>query len=148
MTSLSLAPDGWSLISGGRDKVVHVWDLRKNTKLVTIPVYEALEGMAALSLHLCWKSLSERHCVWHMKMYSFISPVCQKIVLCMAQCHIMHGKCLTCRLILDPNMCFSTARRLHLTMSDLYKQQHAVHAAASACGIISMALSHGLWQSP
>lgn len=44
VTSLSLAPDGWSLLSGGRDKVVHVWDLRKNTKLVTVPVYEALEG--------------------------------------------------------------------------------------------------------
>lgn len=44
VTSLCLAPDGWSLISGGRDKVVHVWDLRKNTKLVTVPVYEALEG--------------------------------------------------------------------------------------------------------
>lgn len=48
MTSLSLAPDGWSLISGGRDKVVHVWDLRKNTKLVTVPVYEALEGQPCL----------------------------------------------------------------------------------------------------
>ena len=44
VTSLCLAPDGWSLISGGRDKVVHVWDLRKNIKLVTVPVYEALEG--------------------------------------------------------------------------------------------------------
>ena len=44
VSSLSLAPDGWSLVSGGRDKVVHVWDLRKNTKLVTVPVYEAVEG--------------------------------------------------------------------------------------------------------
>lgn len=50
VTSLCLAPDGWSLISGGRDKVVHVWDLRKNTKLVTVPVYEALEGKA----HFCF----------------------------------------------------------------------------------------------
>ncbi|KAL0037148.1 hypothetical protein WJX79_002653 [Trebouxia sp. C0005] len=48
ITSLSLAPDGWSLISAGRDKVVHVWDLRKNTKLVTIPVYEALEGAVVI----------------------------------------------------------------------------------------------------
>jgi len=51
VTSLSLAPDGWSLLSAGRDKVVHVWDLRKNTKVVTIPVYEALEGKAYLQLH-------------------------------------------------------------------------------------------------
>ncbi|KAL3146439.1 hypothetical protein ABBQ32_003118 [Trebouxia sp. C0010 RCD-2024] len=48
VTSLSLAPDGWSLISGGRDKVVHLWDLRKNTKLVTIPVYEAVEGAVVI----------------------------------------------------------------------------------------------------
>lgn len=59
VTSLSLAPDGWSLISGGRDKVVHLWDLRKNNKLVTIPVYEAVEGATSLQLpplllpHLC-----------------------------------------------------------------------------------------------
>lgn len=51
VTILSLAPDGWSLISAGRDKVVHVWDLRKNTKIVTIPVYEALEGTIAVLLH-------------------------------------------------------------------------------------------------
>lgn len=51
VTGLSLAPDGWTLISAGRDKVVHVWDLRKNTKLVTVPVYEALEGETWL-LHL------------------------------------------------------------------------------------------------
>ena len=50
VTSLSLAPDGWSLISAGRDKVVHVWDLRKNTKVVTVPVYEALEGTIAVLL--------------------------------------------------------------------------------------------------
>ncbi len=51
VTSLSLAPDGWSLISAGRDKVVHVWDLRKNTKVVTVPVYEALEGTIVAFLH-------------------------------------------------------------------------------------------------
>ena len=44
VSSLCLAPDGWTLLSAGRDKVVNVWDLRKNTKLVTVPVYEALEG--------------------------------------------------------------------------------------------------------
>ena len=45
VTSLSLASDRWTLLSGGRDKVAHLWDLRHHTKLVTVPVYEALEGM-------------------------------------------------------------------------------------------------------
>jgi hypothetical protein len=44
VTSLALSPDGWLLLSGGRDKVVHVWDLRSNSKVTTVPVFEAVEG--------------------------------------------------------------------------------------------------------
>jgi len=42
--ALCLAPDGWHLLSGGRDKVVCVWDIRNGSKVATLPVYEALEG--------------------------------------------------------------------------------------------------------
>eukprot|EP00955_Chlamydomonas_euryale_P056570 356470-Chlamydomonas_euryale.AAC.1 len=48
VTSLSLSTDGWLLLSGGRDKVVNVWDLRKNARAATVPVFEAVEGMVAI----------------------------------------------------------------------------------------------------
>lgn len=44
ITSLSLSPDGWTLLSGGRDSVVIVWNMRDYSKLATIPVYEPVEG--------------------------------------------------------------------------------------------------------
>lgn len=40
-----MAPDGWTLLSAGRDKVVVLWDLRTNTKLATLAVFEAVEGV-------------------------------------------------------------------------------------------------------
>ena len=49
-TSLALAPDGWSLLSGGRDGIVVLWDLRSHQQLAVVPVYEAVEG--------------EPHCSW------------------------------------------------------------------------------------
>jgi len=48
VTALALSPDGWTLLSGGRDKVVCLWDLRTNSRVATVPVYEALEGLAVL----------------------------------------------------------------------------------------------------
>ena len=48
VTCLSLAHDGWTLFSGGRDGVVVAWDLRKYEKKATVPVYEAVEGVVAV----------------------------------------------------------------------------------------------------
>lgn len=42
---MDLSPDGWTLVSGGRDKVVILWDLRTGAKLTTLPVHEAVEGV-------------------------------------------------------------------------------------------------------
>ena len=44
VTALSLSPDGWTLLSGGRDSVVVAWNMRDHSKLSTVPVFEALEG--------------------------------------------------------------------------------------------------------
>jgi U3 small nucleolar RNA-associated protein 13 len=44
--ALCLSPDGWHLLSGGRDKVVCVWDIRNGARVNTVPVYEGLEGEA------------------------------------------------------------------------------------------------------
>lgn len=48
VTSLSISDDGWTLLSGGRDGVVVLWNLKDYSKTATIPVYEAVECVAAL----------------------------------------------------------------------------------------------------
>ncbi|KAK2915927.1 hypothetical protein QQF64_024326 [Cirrhinus molitorella] len=48
VTSLAFSPDGHTLISSGRDKICTVWDLKKNTVMRTVPVYEAVEGVVLL----------------------------------------------------------------------------------------------------
>jgi U3 small nucleolar RNA-associated protein 13 len=48
VTSLAVSPDGWTLLSGGRDAVVVAWSLRDYSKTATVPVYEAVEGVVAL----------------------------------------------------------------------------------------------------
>ena len=50
VTSLSLSPDGWTLLSGGRDSVVIAWSMRDHSKLATVPVFEAVEGEGACVL--------------------------------------------------------------------------------------------------
>lgn len=53
VTSLSIAPDGWTMLSAGRDNVAILWDLRANTKSATVPVFEAIEGqMRHLSISI------------------------------------------------------------------------------------------------
>lgn len=44
VTSLALSPDGWTLVSGGRDSVAIAWNLRDFSKIATVPVFEPLEG--------------------------------------------------------------------------------------------------------
>lgn len=44
VTSLSLATDGWTVVSGSRDRTARVWDLRSGTAIATVPVHEAVEG--------------------------------------------------------------------------------------------------------
>lgn len=48
VTSLSISDDGWTLLSGGRDGVVVLWNLKDYAKVATIPIYEAVECVAAL----------------------------------------------------------------------------------------------------
>jgi len=57
VTSLALAPDNWTLLSGSRDKTVHLWDLRTHAKTATIPIHEAVEGMRDASSALIVPSL-------------------------------------------------------------------------------------------
>lgn len=45
-TSLAFSPDGQTLVSGGRDRVAVVWDLRAKKATRTIATREALEGVA------------------------------------------------------------------------------------------------------
>lgn len=49
VTALAVSPCGERLLSAGRDKVVHVWDLRSGETRGTVPTFEALEGIAALA---------------------------------------------------------------------------------------------------
>ena len=53
VTSLSISPDGWTLFSGGRDGVVVAWSLRDYSKIATIPIYEAVEGVVSLPAAAC-----------------------------------------------------------------------------------------------
>ncbi len=50
VTSLSLSPDGWTLLTAGRDKVAILWDLRSHKKLATVPIFEAVEGKLSGSM--------------------------------------------------------------------------------------------------
>lgn len=47
VTSLAFSHDQTTLLSGARDKVVILWDLEKLVQLVTVPVFEAIEGNKA-----------------------------------------------------------------------------------------------------
>ena len=82
VTSLALSSDGWLLLSGGRDKVVVAWDLRSNSRVATVPVYEAVEGacgQGSEERQLCPIGSSELPgCVWpeHVSMGNSELPGC------------------------------------------------------------------------
>nr|XP_043907653.1 transducin beta-like protein 3 [Solea senegalensis] len=48
VTSLCFNPDGDTMVSSGRDKICTVWDLETRKPKRTVPVYEAVEGVALL----------------------------------------------------------------------------------------------------
>jgi len=60
VTGASFAPDGVTLVTGARDKVLSFWDLESGRLLLTLPVYEELETVEHLPAELCQKFLAYR----------------------------------------------------------------------------------------
>jgi WD40 repeat protein len=57
VTGLAVSADGWTLLSVGRDKVANAWNLRDNSLITTVPVYEALEvRLRSLYGKLVWET--------------------------------------------------------------------------------------------
>ncbi|KAK4264339.1 hypothetical protein QN277_025534 [Acacia crassicarpa] len=48
VTSLAISEDGWKLLSGGRDKVVTLWDLHDYSNKKTVVTNEAVEAVCAI----------------------------------------------------------------------------------------------------
>ncbi|CAJ1943861.1 unnamed protein product [Sphenostylis stenocarpa] len=48
VTSLAISEDGWTLLSGGRDKVVTLWDLHDYSNKKTVITNEAVEAVCVL----------------------------------------------------------------------------------------------------
>ncbi|CAN0052238.1 unnamed protein product, partial [Choristocarpus tenellus] len=48
VTSLAFLDGGNQVITGGRDRVLNVWDIKRSVLLKTVPVYEEVEGLQVL----------------------------------------------------------------------------------------------------
>ncbi|KAG5188335.1 hypothetical protein JKP88DRAFT_267609 [Tribonema minus] len=46
---LAFTPDGWTLVTAGRDQVLNIWNLRTFKLLSTVPVFEPIEAAVALT---------------------------------------------------------------------------------------------------
>jgi U3 small nucleolar RNA-associated protein 13 len=49
---LDVTPDGRTLVSGGRDKVVNVWDLERGVLRKTLPVFETVESIGLVEVEV------------------------------------------------------------------------------------------------
>ncbi len=48
VTSISFSKDGWTMVTGGRDNVVNIWNARNHALLKTVPTFESVEGLAVI----------------------------------------------------------------------------------------------------
>ena len=87
VTCLDLSPDGWLLLSGGRDKVVAVWDLRSNTRVALVPVFEALEGLVVLPLGSAFPGACGRACTCMPSLVCVC--LCACVCVCLSWCVCM-----------------------------------------------------------
>nr|CCA20577.1 U3 small nucleolar RNAassociated protein putative [Albugo laibachii Nc14] len=53
-TCLSFSSDGYTLFSAGRDKIIHVWDLRNHVSIQTVVANESVEGLEVLPKDFEW----------------------------------------------------------------------------------------------
>ncbi|XP_076928886.1 protein TORMOZ EMBRYO DEFECTIVE-like [Bidens hawaiensis] len=48
VTSVAVSEDGWTLLSGGRDQVVNLWNLRDYSLIRSVPTSEAIEALCVI----------------------------------------------------------------------------------------------------
>eukprot|EP00959_Pyramimonas_sp_CCMP1952_P125284 2619299-Pyramimonas_sp.AAC.1 len=112
VTGLSVSPCGQVLLSAGRDKVVNVWNLQTYKKAGTVPVYEALEGIAIVS------STAGFPGVGTAPLKSKVSAAYHSLVL-----HVVQVLCLTAQLYVS-----SKDRTTYISSSPLHMRTNVFTA--------------------